>query len=108
MPFKGKVTKIKTLGKRVTEAKFIGKKVYFSNISKITGTKSRVSICSCNLNGTRKKTIASFKITHDKGTGDYIAINTLTSKYCKGDCWKSDEYKEFRYTFKTRALKWLN
>lgn len=102
----GKITKIKTLG---TYATFVGKKVYYSQISKVTNTKSKVSIYSCNLNGSKKKTIGSFTITHAKGAYN-IGVYELTSKYCEGWYYKP-YYKEtvdewgFKYTYKNKALK---
>ena len=95
----GKITKIKSLGKRVTIANFIGKKSYYCSISKVSSTKSKVSIYSCNLDGSGKKTIGSFTI---KGSRDDIWVYKLTSKYCEGDV--SDETL-FKYTYKTKKLK---
>ena len=100
----GTITKIKTLGSYIGEAKIIDEKVYYVNILEVSGTKSKVNIYSCNLDGTGTKQLGSLQFMHDEWAPPHIP--KLTSKSCTIEVYDYGTYT-WRYTYKTKELTWV-
>lgn len=97
----GNLQKVRKLSEYGLDAQFIGNKLYYTDIQgrNLGRTGHSVSIYRCNVNGSKKKKIATFKI--NKG---FPVITIFTEKSCIiSDCWGGN----YKYTYATKRLRKL-
>lgn len=92
---KSGLKKIKRLAKWGLNTQIVGKKIYYISYTDKYMTKG--TLYRCNLDGSRRKKLGSFKITQQYGQ---LIAREFTSQYCT--IYKDGQ--SYRYTYKTKSL----
>ncbi len=90
------LSKVKKLTNLGTSGTFIGKKIYYVQYQ--NKLMSKATLYRCDLSGSNKKAIQTFKTSSKYGE---VSVSNITSKSC--DVYKNG--KMYRYTYSTKKMK---
>ena len=92
----GDMTRLKTFGKYIGGAKFVGDYIYYAKYS--DSTMRKLTICRCDKNGANGVNLGT--VSFGTSSGDMVVVTEYYSSYCK--LYHNGTY--YKYTYSTKKL----